>query len=190
MDQIAADDPGPIVLVGHSIGGMLSILTAATTNADLAGVEVSGLGELWQPGLREMWGSMIGDATEIDLPADAHAGVMLGPEETQRSDSVVRDGELLRPIPMPELRDVVAWSDRLPAAAAAVTVPVSLTLAEFDKIWQNDAAAQDALARHFTASPTVQVQRFLNAGHSIELHANAAEYVRTQLDFVDRVYAV
>jgi pimeloyl-ACP methyl ester carboxylesterase len=45
-----------LVLIGHSIGGMLALCAAATRPAvPLRGVEVSGMGELWQPGLREMW---------------------------------------------------------------------------------------------------------------------------------------
>jgi hypothetical protein len=41
---------------------------------------------------------------------------------------------LTRPIPMPELIHVVAWSDRLPSVAAAIDVPVRATLAEHDNI--------------------------------------------------------
>ena len=72
-----------LVLIGHSIGGMLALCAAATRPAvPLRGVEVSGMGELWQPGLREMWGSLIGDAAEVTVPANAHNQVMYGPEGT------------------------------------------------------------------------------------------------------------
>lgn len=72
-----------LVLVGHSIGGMLALCVAAARPAvPLRGVEVSGMGELWQPGLREMWSSLIGDAAEVTVPADAHNQVMYGPEGT------------------------------------------------------------------------------------------------------------
>lgn len=184
IDWLAAENPGlPIVVVGHSIGGMLALRAAAATAVPVAGVEVSGLGELWQPGIHEMWGSLAGDAPAVELPPEAHAGVMLGPRDTQAADSVERDGALLRAMPMPELIDVLTWSDQLPEVGAALTVPVSLTLAEHDNIWRSDDDAQQALAGHFTQSPGVRVSLFAGAGHSIELHANAADYVRRQLDF-------
>jgi pimeloyl-ACP methyl ester carboxylesterase len=58
-----------LVLIGHSIGGMLALRVAATRLAvPLSGVEVSGMGELWQPGLREMWGSLIGTQPKSPCP--------------------------------------------------------------------------------------------------------------------------
>ena len=185
VDSIAADFPVPVSLVGHSIGGMLAIVTAAATTSPVTGIEVSGLGELWQPGPREMWGSMIGDPAVIELPPEAHSGVMLGPAETQKPGAPDLNAALLRPMPMPELSDVVEWSDSVPSAAAAITVSIKLTLAEFDNIWQADAAAQSALARHFTASPRVEIGQFVGARHSIEFHSNAGDYVASQLDFID-----
>ena len=108
-----------LVLIGHSIGGMLALCVAATRPAvPLRGVEVSGMGELWQPGLREMWGSLTGDAAEVTVPADAHNQVMYGPEETFDAARQATYTALQRPIPMPELIDVVAWSDRLPAGGS------------------------------------------------------------------------
>lgn len=108
-----------LVLIGHSIGGMLALRAAAARPAvPLRGVEVSGMGELWQPGLREMWGSLIGDAAEVTVPANAHNQVMYGPEGTFDAARQATFTALQRPIPMPELIDVVAWSDRLPSVAA------------------------------------------------------------------------
>lgn len=113
---------------------------------------------------------------------------MLGPAETQKPGAPDLNAALLRPMPIPELHDVVKWSDSLPSAAAAITVPINLTLAEFDNIWQADAAAQSALARHFTASPRVEIGQFAAAGHSIEFHSNAGDYLASQLDYIDSLH--
>ncbi|MEN0136006.1 MAG: alpha/beta hydrolase [Rhodococcus sp. (in: high G+C Gram-positive bacteria)] len=187
VDTIAGDlgRTGDVVLVGHSIGGMLALQVASHTRDPLRGVEVSGLGEFWQPGLREMWASMISDAPALVLPPDAHAHVMFGPDDTHTVDQVELDARLLRPLPMPELTDVVQWSTALPSVAAKVAVPVSLTLAEHDNIWQSSAEARDALAGHFTSAPTVQTDLFRHAGHSIELHSRARAYALRQLAFVE-----
>lgn len=171
------------VLVGHSIGGMLALcVTAADEPTGLiAGVEVSGLGERWQPGLREMWSSLIGDVPSVTIPAEAHGQVMLGPADTYSPGQWSRNADLIRPLPMPELTDVVAWGDILPTVAARVSVPASITLAEHDNIWQSDADSRAAVSAHFTTSPSVRTELFPGAGHSIELHRNARAYCLRQL---------
>jgi hypothetical protein len=143
------------------------------------------MGELWQPGLREMWGSLIGDAAEVTVPADAHNHVMYGPEGTFDAARQATFTTLQRPIPMPELTDVVAWSDRLPSVAAAIDVPVRATLAEHDNIWQSDAAARTVLRQRFTRCPSIRVESFPGAGHSIELHRGARAYILRQLAFAE-----
>ena len=185
VDALSAQYGLPTVLVGHSIGGMLALMTAARTATPPAGVEISGLGELWQPGIREMWGGLVGDAAAIELPAEAHAGVMLGPEGSFTAAHVARDAELLRPMPMPELVDVVNWSDRFPAVAAAVAAPVRLSFAEFDKIWRTDDEARAAAESHFTGGP-IDVRLVRGVGHSIELHDLARDYALTQFEFVEQ----
>jgi pimeloyl-ACP methyl ester carboxylesterase len=176
-----------VVLTGHSIGGMLALCVAAAAPAGtITAVEVSGLGERWQPGLREMWSSMIGDTPSVTLPADAHSRVMLGPPGTHSSAQQARNAQLIRPLPMPELISVVAWGDMLPSVAAKVTVPVNITLAEHDNIWQSDADARAALSLHFTETPSIRTELFAGAGHSIELHRNARAYCLRQLAFAEQ----
>lgn len=183
-----------LVLIGHSIGGMLALGVAASQSASrpanraavpLRGVEVSALGELWQPGLREMWGSLINDAAEVTVPPEAHNQVMYGPEGTFDAASQATFTALRRPMSMPELIDVVDWSGRLPAVAAGIDVPVRATLAEHDNIWRSDEAARAALRHHFTPGPSVRVESFPGAGHSIELHRSARAYVLRQLAFAE-----
>lgn len=171
------------VLVGHSIGGMLALCVAAADEPAglIAGVEASGLGERWQPGLREMWSTLISDAPSVTVPAEAHGQVMLGPAGTHSPGQQSRDADLIRPMPMPELIDVVDWAELLPTVAAKVAVPVSLTFAEHDNIWQSDPDARAAVSVHFTKSPSVRAELFQGAGHSIELHRGARAYCLRQL---------
>ena len=182
-------EPAGTVLIGHSIGGMLALSTAAAGGVDLLGVEVSGIGAVWRPGMLEMWSSFIGDVPAIEVPAVPHAQVMFGPAGTYTEAQQQADAAMIRPMPMPELRDVVRWTDQFPKAAAAVSVPVSLTYPEHDNIWATDEAARSAAAGLFTAAPAVRVETLGGAGHSGELHKPARSYVLRQLAFVEACLA-
>ncbi|MET9325857.1 hypothetical protein [Tsukamurella sp. NPDC003166] len=116
------------------------------------------------------------------------SGTGLPPDGSYPASAIARDAELLRPMPMPELRDVVDWADRLPAVGAAVTAPVRLTFAAHDKIWRSDDEAVAAVSRHFTAAPFTTAL-LAGVGHSIELHHLARAYVLSQLSFVEQALA-
>jgi pimeloyl-ACP methyl ester carboxylesterase len=179
---------GGAVLAGHSVGGMIALCVAAATDpgGTIAAVQVSGVGERWQPGPREEWSSMIGDVPSVTVPVEVHGQAMFGPPGTYSTAQQARDAELIRPLPMPELIDVVAWADTLPLIAAKVALPVSLTLAEHDRFWQSDAGDRAAISGRFTASPSVQTEQFAGAGHSIELHRNARAYCLRQLSYAEQ----
>jgi pimeloyl-ACP methyl ester carboxylesterase len=178
------------VLVGHSIGGMLALRVAAEGAAALRGVEVSGIGARWRPGMRETWSSFIGDRPAIEVPADAHAHVMFGPVGTYAPDRRALDAELARPMPMPELMDVVHWAEAFPSVAKDVTVPVSMTFPEHDNIWMTDADARSLAGSLFTRAPSVHLELFAHAGHCIELHKRARSYCLHQLAFVEDCLAL
>lgn len=177
------------VLVGHSIGGMIALKVAAAGGPVLRGVEVSGLGARWQPGMLEMWSSFVGDAPAIEVPAEPHAQVMFGPAGTYAEGAAALDARLIRPMPMPELVDVVSWADTFPTVAGSVAVPVSLSFPEHDRIWQTDVEARDASARLFTGSPAVRVELIRGSGHCTELHRPARSYCLRQFAFVEECLA-
>lgn len=174
-----------VVLVGHSIGGMLALRVAAAAQQVLRGVEVSGIGLQWRPGMQELWGSFVSDQAAIDVPPDAHAHVMFGPPGSYAEDRKALDAELLRPMPMPELKDVVRWADAFPSAAREVTAPVSITFPENDNIWMTDAQARASTAALFTQAASTSVELLPQAGHCIELHKRARSYCLRQLAFAE-----
>lgn len=187
LDQAVGDiDPlGGVVLVGHSIGGMLALRVAAQAKHALRGVEVSGIGLQWRPGMQELWSSFVGDQAAIDVPPQAHAHVMFGPPGTNSEDRKVLDAELLRPMPMPELMDVIRWADAFPSVARDVTAPVSITFPENDNIWMTDADARARAAALFTHAASVRAELLPQAGHCIELHKQARSYCLRQLAFAE-----
>ncbi|MGV9310752.1 alpha/beta hydrolase [Streptomyces sp. NPDC003691] len=178
------------VLVGHSIGGMIALTLAARGVPGLRGVEVSGLGETWRPGMREMWGSFVGDAAFVEVPAEPHAEVMLGPRGTYPPTRRALDAELIRPMPMPELIDAVRWSELFPSVAADIGVPVALTFPEHDNIWMSDEDARSLAAGRFTKTPSLSAERFDAVGHCVELHTRSRSYSLRQLAFIEDCLAV
>ncbi|KXP08411.1 alpha/beta hydrolase [Tsukamurella tyrosinosolvens] len=185
VEELSARYPGPVALVGHSIGGMLALRTAAAMKDRVVGVDASGQGELWQPGLLEMWADLISDEPSINLPPEGHVQVGFGDEADYDADGVEQATSAARPFPMPELKDVVTWSDQLPIVGPAVVCPVNLTIAEQDRIWRADDEALAALASHFSGAASVQIQPFPKAGHSLEFHRRARAHTLQQLTFVE-----
>lgn len=167
--------PGlPVFLVGHSVGGMLA-LTVAATGADvgLIGVMACGLGVVWQPGIREMWASLIGDAVAVEVPLEARHQVMFGLEGTY--DPAVRAASDIdsHPMAMPELIDAVAWGERMPDVGARIRVPVLCVLPEHDGIWSAGPAALDKAAAALHSAPRAVVTVQHNAGHNVDAHRAA-----------------
>lgn len=181
----AEDTPG-VILVGHSIGGAIALCAASEPlGVPLLGVEASGIGIVWRPGVRELWESLIGDAAEVMVPPEARNELMYGPPgsyDPEVQASLASEGQ---PLPMPELRDVVDWGEHLTAVAPKITVPVKLTIPEFDKIWSSNQDALDGLERRFTSAPVVEVRRQRGVGHSIDSHYAARAYHFQVLSFAE-----
>jgi pimeloyl-ACP methyl ester carboxylesterase len=84
---IAAAGPGPTVLVGHSLGGYLSLCRTVIEPTGIAGLVLLSTGPGFRdPAKREQWGSFIGDyADRHGIPAEAR-GI------AEQPDSIVLDG--------------------------------------------------------------------------------------------------
>lgn len=177
------------VLIGHSIGGMVALQAAATGRIALRGVEVSGIGARWRPGMVEMWGSFVGDVPAIEVPAEPHAQVMFGPEGTFDPALRAADAGLIRPMSMPELVDVVAWTDTFAGVAAGIDVPVRVSFPEHDNIWETDDDARALAGALFVKSPEVETVLVRGAGHCTELHKPGRSYVLAQLSLAERYLA-
>lgn len=162
---------GGVVLVGHSIGGMLALEVAAgTVSAPVVGVDAAGIGAVWQPGLRELWTSMISAEQSITLPAEARNDVMYGPPWAYDAAVQSQSAEQATALPMPELRDVVHWADRIETVAPSVDVPVRIGVPEFDAIWDPSSEALDVLRSLFVNAPVVEIGCVPASGHSINAH--------------------
>ncbi len=178
-------------LVGHSIGGMIALMIAASRPGfPLIGVSATGMGAVIpRGGAAEALGSLPPEQT-VDLPYDQREQVMFGPPETYTADGLAQAHEAYAPVPVRELVQAPAWPrEYLPAVAPEVRVPVHNALAEFDALWDSAPENVAAFAAMFGSAPFVDASVARGTGHSIDHHILGRALHLRQLAFADECTA-
>ncbi|BBY05644.1 hypothetical protein MNVI_09620 [Mycobacterium noviomagense] len=81
---------------------------------------------------------------------------------------------------------VTSWARQdFPALAARVRVPVQLSVAEHERVWQSDPAALAEIAAMFSAAPRFTINEQVAAGHNLSLGHTAAAYHLKAFSFVE-----
>lgn len=169
-----------VFLWAHSAGCELALRMAEDPQADLLGLELAGMGRVHHPrsiaAMEEWHRNPV--RTRPDLrhalwdpphayPPDVHGGRGIGSSspayEARRAD----------------------WPSEFARIAAAVRVPVHLTLAEHEQVWANGPAGLADLASMFTAAPRVVRHEQAGAGHNTSLSRTALAYHLRVLAFVE-----
>lgn len=173
----------PVALIGHSIGGAVALTYAAqsaeTGNPPLNAVCVSGIGD--RPAAA-VTGFSRYNRTEmtVEPPADW----FFGPEGTYSWKGVMALRAIAEPWRTDEVDEVIRdWPGRVAEVAGAITCPVHFRLAEFERIWENDADALRRISEAFTRT-SVNAAILPEGGHLYEVHRRGAELIAAQLDFV------
>lgn len=183
--QVAGD--APVVLVGHSIGGMIALMIAgARPGFRLIGASVTGMGAvIRRGGAADALASLPPDET-IDLPYDQRDMVFFGPAGTFTADAVEQGHGSYGPTPVRELIAAPRWADDvLPALAGRIDIPVHNELAEFDALWDSTPENVIRFARMLTGAPFVDASIARNTGHSIDHHILGHALHLRQLAFVE-----
>ncbi|MDI1460797.1 alpha/beta hydrolase family protein [Catellatospora sp. KI3] len=170
IGQAAGDRP--VLLVGHSIGGMIALMVAGRPNGfRLIGASVTGMGAVIRAGgAAHALASLPADAT-VDLPYDQRDLVMFGPEGTFSAEGVAQAHGAYAPVPVRELIAAPQWADDiLPGLAPRIQVPVHNALAEYDALWDSTPANVATFAGLLTAAPFVEASIARSVGHSIDHH--------------------
>ncbi|WP_103348873.1 alpha/beta hydrolase family protein [Amycolatopsis sp. CA-128772] len=161
-----------VFLVGHSIGGMIALMIAAShPDFPLIGVSATGMGAVIPSGgAAEALGSLPPDDT-VDLPYEQRDQVMFGPPGTYTADGLAQAHEAYAPVPVRELIQAPAWPrEHLPTVAPNVRVPVHNALAEFDALWASNPENVAKFAAMFGSAPFVDASVARGTGHSIDHH--------------------
>jgi pimeloyl-ACP methyl ester carboxylesterase len=179
-----------VVLVAHSIGGMISLEIAARhPQWPLLGVTTSGNGaRIPKGGAAEALGSLPFSGV-VDLPVPDRDGVMFGPAGSFSEAARQAAHGSYAPTPFVELVRAPVWAaERLSAVAAAVQVPVLTVLAEYDALWDSSAEARADYESRFTGPVSAPV--LPGTGHSIDHHLMGAALDLMQLGFAQQCLAL
>jgi len=170
---------GPVYLIGHSVGGILSLLMAANVRAGmLGGVDVLGVPMGYPP-------TDAGEEVNSWLPEGSHIPViddrqrkwlLFGPEGTYDAEAFKHDGTCLSPMSVAEYRDSLAmpasWAEVLPS----IRTPVQYSLAEYEAIVLTGWAALDKARGLLRNSTNCIVHLQKGSGHNSSAHSIARAY--------------
>lgn len=183
--RLGSDSAG-VVLTGNSIGGMLALcLAAEAAHFPLIGVSAHSAGYAWIPGFAAaLQARMSGEgATHVD--PRGRSKVVFGPDWTWPEESVDAVLAHSAPAAVPELRDALEWSQRLERIAGSITVPVRVTIAEYDDRWSSEPSALGALQDLFTDSEHVEIRRQRFAGHQLSANYVSRAFYLKEFAFVE-----
>lgn len=180
----ASGEPGPYVLVGHSLGGPIVRLYAAAHPTDVAGIVlVDALSENVIDGLTP---TQVENFETLNDPVSQ--GGPPGSEQAFYATAVV---PLLGAAPAaPVVPTVVLTADQWPFTAEVVeagrsagTLPEFVTLEFTDALWAAQLAAQDTLASKFPGA-----EHITETGSTHYIHLDNPQLVITSIrDVVDQV---
>jgi pimeloyl-ACP methyl ester carboxylesterase len=173
-------------LIGHSIGGMISLLLAAENPHErLLGMNMTGAGGLYNEQTKAAFASLASDEPRVMMDIAIKVMAMYGPAWSYPEEQAHYDPERDVPTAAIELAEAQTWGARLPGVAAKVRVPVQFMVPEYDHIWRGDAEALGHVAGIFTAAPFVDMGIQRLAGHSVELHTLARAFYMKIFAFVE-----
>ncbi len=173
-------------LIGHSIGGMISLLLATEKpHEHLLGMNMTGAGALYNEQTKAAFASLVSDAPTVMMDIAIKVMAMYGPAWSYPEEQAQYDPERDVPTAALELAEAQTWGARLPQVAAKVRVPVQFMVPEYDHIWRGEPEALSHVAEMFSAAPFVDVGIQRMAGHSVELHILARAFYMKILSFVE-----
>ncbi|MCK0091817.1 alpha/beta fold hydrolase [Rhodococcus sp. F64268] len=173
-----------VFLLAHSAGCDLGLRMAADPRgASLLGVELAGTGTRKQREALEIIKRM-----RTTRNRGAIRDLLWYPEELYPPE--VRGGRSLTCI-TPRYETVVAaeWPRDFMRLAPAVRIPVRLTYAEHERVWDTDIAVRGEIRAAFVATPRFVEYRQTGSGHNMSVGFAAAEYHRGVVAFAEECAA-
>lgn len=170
-----------LALIGHSFGGAVALAYAAgAASGAMAALCVSGIGD--RPEKEYAATRTASPDGQLARPA---AYWLFGPGSSYDWRGV----SALRPATSAwraeEVHEIVHdWPRRWMTVANAITCPVQVRLAEYERIWETTPAAIRRISSAFTRAARVDAAIAPAGGHLYEAHLRGPELVAAQLDFI------
>lgn len=186
ISQVCAASGVPeVFLIGHSMGGILSIMLAASGSIPgLLGLDVSGVPLQFSDDLHIALSN--GEQTNASHSAKS---LFYGPGGTFDASIFQFDNLATAPVQRNELDDSALWPSLFPSIASKVEVPVQYTLAEHDLTTPVDETALALVRDYFASSPRIETRQQIASGHNTSLHHVARAYHLRALAFFDETLA-
>lgn len=179
------DNAAGVVLVGHSIGGMIGLEVAARRPEwSLLGISATGMGARIPPhGAAEELGAIPLHGI-VDVPIPEREKLWYGPEGSYTTAAVEAARQSYAPAPMEELAAAPRWATtRLDLVAADINVPIHHALAEFDALWDSTSDARELFISKFPGALRVTSEIVPGVGHCLDHHLTGAALHLRQLAF-------
>lgn len=173
-----------VALVGHSIGGMISVeMAAAARKWTMTSLSLSGMGaRLAGSSAHKLAEAAVADI--VDLPVATRESVFLGPPSTCTDNARQAARSSYSAAPRVEFHQAPQWIiERLGEAAGDVREPIHHAIADADVLFESS----DNALTHFVAlfdADQVRSERVAGAGHSIDHHEAAAWFHLRQCAFI------
>lgn len=195
IDHLTVERRMPVFLIGHSLGGTLSLIAAADSRGQgLAGIEVGGVPIRFTPeqeqGIRAGLAATraAGETLMPDMGPDGLRAMFFGPDGS--FDPAVIDDD-----PMPhrsvvlEIEELLDVPPQLPDIAARIACPVRWTFAELERSSVVTPETPAEASRWLTASIEPRPYVCLGSGHNMSLHHVGRAYHLGALAFFEEMRA-
>ncbi|QUD90187.1 alpha/beta fold hydrolase [Phenylobacterium montanum] len=184
---------GPVFVIGHSIGAILTLLMAADPrSARLGGVDVLGVPLAYPPssGGDEVTSWTMAGAHLPALSDELHKWLLFGPDDSYSAEAFANDHTLLQPMPLAEYRDALAMPAAWPEILPTIRIPVQLTAAEHEVMQVTGREALDMAESLMRDSPNARFHLQPRSGHNASSHHIARAYHMRAIAFFEECIAL
>lgn len=184
------DGPLPVLLAGHSMGGILTLVTGANPRSTelLSALDASGVPLIFPAAQQDaLLGWQLGQG-ETHFPAleQAHSHSMFfGPDGTFDPAALAYASKLRAPVPGAEMPDAANAPRNLPAIMRRIELPTRLTFAELERSSIASAEVIAAARADLSGSNHADVRIESNTGHNISLHHGGGAFHDGMIDWLE-----